>query len=383
MKNFIKIFFGLISFILVKDVTAQNTYFICMTDTSYSYFGNIEDNTVNSTYANNQSCSLLINPVCAGSITLSFNQFKTEFGKDFVSVYDGNATSGILLLHHSGNTLPSPVVANSGQMLVVFESDASFVDSGFIAHWETTHAPTTIPNICYPAGIQTCCGINFDYLKVYQSGNPLNGFEVHPNGCDYADYGCQFITDIYVDSIYNFDFLTGLTYTDTIKIWIDLNIDNLIEDSELIYQTTNATFTGTFMIPLSAIPISTLDHMRRMRVMIDFIGDPYLHPCVSPPLGQVLDFAVIIGDGATANVMSNNYLSTKIFYDEQQHLIRIKTASNFSENYTVNLFDLNGRLLKKESNIDQMHFDFTPGVYFINMISESQNFLNKKIIITN
>jgi len=81
-------------------------------------------------YQTNSACTWLIN---SGSpITLSFSEFATEAGYDFVNVYDGNSASAPLLLSASGSSMPSPV-SSTGSMFVSFTSDSSVETTGFIA----------------------------------------------------------------------------------------------------------------------------------------------------------------------------------------------------------------------------------------------------------
>ncbi|MEA3495403.1 MAG: C25 family cysteine peptidase, partial [Bacteroidota bacterium] len=88
-------------------------------------------------YNNNQNCGLLINPNCADSISLSFNSFNLETGYDYLKVYDGQNSSGTLLLNASGTIIPSTVVATSGSMYINFISDIYVTRPGFEANWQT------------------------------------------------------------------------------------------------------------------------------------------------------------------------------------------------------------------------------------------------------
>ncbi len=89
----------------------------------------------NGDYVDNENCSLLIDPGCAISITLSFTQFITESCCDFISVYNGTSTNDPLLISISGGTAPSPVTATSGTMFIVWSSDFSVTGNGWEASW--------------------------------------------------------------------------------------------------------------------------------------------------------------------------------------------------------------------------------------------------------
>lgn len=86
-------------------------------------------------YQDNEFCTLLIDPGCAISITLTFSSFVTEGGYDYLRVYDGSSTSGTLLMNLSGSSSPPAVTATSGQMYIVWDSDGSVTEPGFSASW--------------------------------------------------------------------------------------------------------------------------------------------------------------------------------------------------------------------------------------------------------
>ena len=107
-------------------------------------------------YSNSQACSWTIST--GSAITLSFSQFSTERGYDYVKVYDGTSNSGAVLGSFHGSSVPSAVTARSGSMFVEFTSDGSVVNPGFVATWQssvasaapvtevpTTSAPTALP----------------------------------------------------------------------------------------------------------------------------------------------------------------------------------------------------------------------------------------------
>jgi len=90
-------------------------------------------------YGNNETSLLLIRGDQAHTaITLTFDTFSTESGYDFLKIYDGETTGATLLGSFSGASLPSPVTATSGTMLIRFSSDGAAVSSGFSAHWSIT-----------------------------------------------------------------------------------------------------------------------------------------------------------------------------------------------------------------------------------------------------
>ncbi len=124
-------------------------------------------------YSNNRIDYATIIPCGAKKITLNFSQFKVQSG-DFLKIYDGTDASGKPL--HPGvngftlGTVPTgPIVATSGAMYLYFSSNASGVDSGFIACWTTEKgivdppiASFTIPDTLYNP-------ITYDYINTSQN----------------------------------------------------------------------------------------------------------------------------------------------------------------------------------------------------------------------
>ncbi len=96
-------------------------------------------------YGNNENCSLLINPGCASSITLTFQSFNTYNYYDVFEVYDGNSAAGTLLLNASGTSLPNSVTATSGEMYIKWTSSSYSYFGSYQASWtsvlKTNQAP--------------------------------------------------------------------------------------------------------------------------------------------------------------------------------------------------------------------------------------------------
>ena len=80
-------------------------------------------------YYNCDQMQATIAPLGATSVTLSFLQFSTESGFDFLSVYQcasasSCSTSGTRLLRTSGASIPSAVTSSTGAMLLQWCSDS-------------------------------------------------------------------------------------------------------------------------------------------------------------------------------------------------------------------------------------------------------------------
>ncbi len=70
-------------------------------------------------YANSSTCMWRIQPQFAGDITINFNYFETEEGKDQLKVFDGST----LVASLSGDDLPAPITATSGSLSLAWSSN--------------------------------------------------------------------------------------------------------------------------------------------------------------------------------------------------------------------------------------------------------------------
>lgn len=106
-------------------------------------------------YNNNSTCMWRIEPEWASDITLTFTEFNTEEGSDFVKVYDYSTLIG----EFSGSDIPDPLTATSGMMFITFTSNSSTTAGGWEAYYE-------INNV----GVEESG--TFEYLNVFP--NPAN-----------------------------------------------------------------------------------------------------------------------------------------------------------------------------------------------------------------
>ena len=95
-------------------------------------------------YAPSITCTWVVR--AAEPVTLRFSEFRTEQEYDVVLVYDGASTSSALLASYSGSSLPAAVTSTGSALTVVFLSDSSVSDTGFLATASTASidAPLTL-----------------------------------------------------------------------------------------------------------------------------------------------------------------------------------------------------------------------------------------------
>lgn len=106
----------------------------CSGSTTQTYpAGQVGDGSGTFNYSNNSICQFRIMPAGASWVTLTFNTFATEEDADWVKVIDlGSQT---VIGEFSGSTIPEPVTATSGKMLILFTTNGSVTAQG----WDATY----------------------------------------------------------------------------------------------------------------------------------------------------------------------------------------------------------------------------------------------------
>ena len=105
--------------------------------------GNLSDGSGTSNYQDNISCSWLIEPPRATSVTAAFINFNVDNGADTLYLYDGTNNSAPLLGKFTGNTNPAAQLATTGTMFIEFMTDGSTNNSG----WDLNYT-SVIPLSC-------------------------------------------------------------------------------------------------------------------------------------------------------------------------------------------------------------------------------------------
>ena len=99
---------------------------------------------------------------CADELTLTFSQFDTEAGYDYVTTYDVvSGASATQLGRHAGTTTPSPITVTGKDGAVVhFHSDNYVTATGFTVSWtcSSVSAPSPFPAACDASLSQSLSG---------------------------------------------------------------------------------------------------------------------------------------------------------------------------------------------------------------------------------
>ena len=125
-----------------------STYCSGVTTLNTSDYGTITDGSGANNYCNNMSCSWLIQPPQANTVTFNFKEFNLESassdGKsiyDAVEIYDGTNDTAPLLGRFTGSSIPNAVTSTGGSMYIKFYSDNDLNYSGWTGYYTSTQTP--------------------------------------------------------------------------------------------------------------------------------------------------------------------------------------------------------------------------------------------------
>lgn len=135
--------FGMDSLTQVQYINVVSSVNMCSSSSFSGAYGTIYDSGgPTNNYVDNESCSILLTPVCAATISLSFTQFSLEQGYDFLTIYDGPTTASPVLFNGTGTFIPPAVNTTGGTALIVFTSDFSITNPGFTINYTSTPMST-------------------------------------------------------------------------------------------------------------------------------------------------------------------------------------------------------------------------------------------------
>jgi cysteine-rich repeat protein len=144
-----------------------------------------------SDYPSDFSYTWCVEPGGGKEVTLTFDDFATESGYDFVTVYDANE---ILLSNTSGATAPADAV--STKIFVQFESDYMIEDRGFLASWTSSGGLVCDETFTTDSGTFSSPNYPADYPNNYEHVwciDTASGLDVV---LDFTDFNTQSGADI-------------------------------------------------------------------------------------------------------------------------------------------------------------------------------------------
>ncbi len=162
---------------------------------------------------------------------------------------------------------------------------------------QTINAIITGPKAtsCYPTTQQYCCGIGITrFIVTDPFGFRFN--KTSPDAVDgYQDYTCTDNATLITNFPYSINVTTGFTYVETVKAWLDMNNDGVLDPATEQLYVDSAVLTnhaGTFYIPDR--PDNVYNEPLRFRIASDYSGNPTPEPCLDLLFGQVEDYSVFL-----------------------------------------------------------------------------------------
>ncbi len=328
-------------------------------DSNYPYYcgssgnltsitGTVEDGSGPNYYANNASCSWLIEPNdpnidSVSEIKLMFNKFDTEISNDVVNVYDGPTTSSPLLGSFTGNNLPPDVTSTSDKMLITFTTNGSNTGYGWFATYEAL-----APDYCNGSVFTATTGTFSDgsMHKNYNNGSLCSWAIQIPDANSITVGFNEFETEAVFDMVQIFDAST--TPSVLLATYSGPNIPPEVtaySNSMFIMFFTNSNTTSSGFEAYYHSSTSGLEEN-------GFLSETEIYP---NPASDVLNIEVNIPDHQNLDIQLLNTTAKQVYYERHD---------NITGQY--------------KNNIDIS--SLSKGVYFLRITSDKST-INKKIII--
>jgi len=149
-----------------SSITAQCFPLLSLTNIT----GNVADGSNANNYQDNLSCSWLIEPARAASVTATFNTLDINNSGDTLYFYDGVNNTAPVLSKVTGTTIPTAITANSGTMFVEFITDGSANNQG----WDFDYTSVIPPTCSGTTTLTAATGIIVDGSSTNNYDNNLN-----------------------------------------------------------------------------------------------------------------------------------------------------------------------------------------------------------------
>ena len=318
----------------------------CSGRTTYTTVsGSLDDGSSFNNYLNNRNCQWLISPIGTGEVVLNFTEFNTESVNDVVKIYDGSSTSSPLIATLSGNSNPGMIIANSGQMLITFNTNSTITKSGWKATW-TNQAPS---NFC--GGMKLLNA----YTQTFEDGSGMyNNY--------YSNTYCKWL----------------LRPTGASKVSLVFHRFQLaVGDRVIVYNgaTTSSGILGNFTN--TNLPTAVQSTQGSMLVV-------FQTNAAANDKGWSATYY------ANSSVSVNDISKAKnpiLFPNPTKNVLNIKLFDNNSSKLNLDIYNIIGEKvgtysfdnLDVESTISISVADFTNGVYFLKFESDNQFYTIKFI----
>jgi hypothetical protein len=201
----------------------------------------------------------------------------------------------------------------------------------------------------------------------------------------YMDNSCSDSTDLVQGNTYQITIITGQTYEDYIRVWLDFNNNGAFDTTEIIFADSAIVYyhSGYVTIPQTGVLHTPL----RMRVASDHPFFPPVSACLPVQVGQYKDFTVYI-DGHDAISESAEKNSLCVFPNpfSDKAVINAGNDLKLACNCTLRVYDVTGSLVKEEeitkpSTMMVNRDHLSPGLFYFCLYSENKMLGSGKFIV--
>jgi len=304
--------------------------------------GSIDDGSGLLNYQNNTSCQWLIAPLLhVTNIKLTFDYLDTESGFDTIKVYNGETTASPLLGTYSGTNIPAVITANGSKMLVTFNSNDSITAGGFKATYLASTPVYCTAMTTLTASSDTVSdgsdGFYYNYLTNCR-------WRITPPGAE------------------------NITLN-----FLDFNLDEDVDFLE-IYDMTTSPITLLEKYTGDTLPV--VKTYNTGSIMLWFKTNTYY-----PKSGWKLFYNA----SATSVDEPSNDVNFTLYPNPASHNVNILCPDCTEQNYTIQLFSLDGRLIKtltsnNESSLNINVDGWKSGLYIVKIASVKHTYFKKLII---
>lgn len=333
-------------------------------------------------YYNWEDYTWTIAPPNATSIDVDFSMFNVEANWDYLYVYDGPDTQSpqIAGSPFTGTVGPGQFTTSTGSVTFRFTSDISTVAPGFLATYSCSTVP--LPEAAYVNGATTIC--EGDSIMLVNTSNYEDSVEwTSLSGTISSVTGdTVFLHPVssgsYIVGIEAFNNTGNVQWTDTLTVMIEsapvaimnVNSTNLSLPNAVAYFTNGSANAINYYWDFGDGGNST-DASPWHEYMSTGVYDGYLVAMNGVCEDDTVFFQIIVGTGALENMVSSEFT---VYPNPFSDKIII---SSHEKNYTIELFDAQGRVIPTQVNFMgdkcEVALNVSEGMYFLHILLEDKS----------
>ena len=191
----------------------------------------------------------------------------------------------------------------------------------------------------------------------------------------YQDYTCTDSTTVIQGNIYQFIAVTGQTYEECVRAWIDFNNDGSFDTTEIVFNDSAIVYMHAAYVTIPVI--GQINTPLRMRVASDYSIYPPVNACLPVQYGNYLDFTIYF-DGPD-EVVEHQPSALSVFPNpvNKDASITIENLPEGLTNVNLKIYDSKGTIISSEMFEDPKAIIIQPnqlshGMFFYLVTSDSE-----------